>query len=596
MSIKINNKNNLTNLSDMSIEEKINKSFCGKFIKIIKEYNNYITNIINSNRILPDLIIPKIIIIGSEYVGKSSLIENMIKCSIFKTDVNISLRLPIHYKINLNSYNSSNCQITYKNTTIKIDKFKIYDYIQNILNNILDISFNEILIEINDNNLPSLEFYDLPGIVDYPIDKAEQTYKLCEQYITQNNIIILCIIPATIINITTYSAIKLIKNYNKEKDTIICLTMSDHVQIDDLENLIINRINKTTTEYNSNDFAGCVAIMNKICTSNDVLETANIEYNWFKNNILNYIPIDYSDKLINLIYNNITINKLSDIIINIYNIFIELNYKPIITTILRNNLIIINNEIKILNIRPKIVNRDYLLKNYKEFSMTIFKEIIEKIINTHFITFPFRFIFYKNLPEDFYKNIINIDYDLIYNEIYSTNGTFTINMIKRINLYFNNKYIRLSTIFIETFIDFLKIEINKIIEEFKLIIKWSIFSRTFICGDNGSIPHNNNSSTKECSIYNFTIYKKNSKNHYCLCSSQCGNMISVLCNNIFIIIDNFFTNDFTKLKEFIYLTDKIDFINKRSKLRNEICEIKETILQLNLLSLDNILLINNNLL
>ena len=582
------------NLSDISIEEKINNSFVGQFFKIIQDYNKYITNILNSNKTLPNLILPKIIIIGSDYVGKSSLLENIIKSSIFKSDVKIPLRLPIHYKLNLNSYKSSSCQITYKNIIIEINKFHIYDYIQNILNNILDLSFDEIIIEINDENLPSLEFYDLPGIVDYPIYKAEQTYKLCEHYISQNNIIILCVIPATIINITNYSAVKLIKNHNKEKNTIICLTMTDHVQIEDLENLIINRINKITTEYNSNEFAGCVAIMNKICTCNSLLEPNNIEYNWFKNNILDYIPSDYSDKLIKLIKNNITISKLTDIIINICNNFIDLNYKSIITTTLRNNLIIINNEIKILNLRPKIINREYILKLYKNFSMTIFKEIIEKIINIHFITFPFRFIFYKNLPDDFYKNIINIDYDMIYNEIYNTTGTFSINMIKKINLFFKNKYNQLSDIYIETFINFFKIEINKIIEEFKLIIKWSIFSRTFICGDSGSIPHNNNSSTKECSIYNYNIYKKNSKNNHCLCSSQCGNIITVLCNNIFIIIDKYFDNHFIKLKEFNYLTEKINVSNKKNKLKIEIYKIKDTLLQLNLLSLNNSLIKNNN--
>ena len=584
---KINNKTNLISLSTISIKKQLYKSFFEKFIKIIKDYNKYITNIIKSNRNLPDLIIPKIIIIGADYVGKSSLLENIIKCSIFKSDVHICSRLPICYKLNMNSYKLFKCQITYKNLTINIERFQIYDHIQNILNNISDTSFDEIIIEINDNNLPILEFYDLPGIIDYPIDKAEQTYKICEHYISQKNIIILCVIPATIINISSYSAIKLIKNHNKEQNTIICLTMSDHVQTEDLEKLIIKRINKTTTEYNSYKFAGCVAIMNKIYTNNNLIKNTDNEYEWFKNTILKYIPNDYPDKLIELIENNITINKLSNIINHIYNNFIEYITKPIITTILRNNLIIINNEIKILKIRPKIINREYLIKIYKDFSITIFKDIIEKIINVHFITFSFRFPFYKNLLDDFYKNIINIDYDIIYNEIYNTSDTFIINMIKRINLCLNYKYAHLSIIYIESFIKFLKIEINKIIEEFKLIIKWSIFSKTFICGDNGSIPYNNNSSTKECSIYNYNIYKKNNRNQHCLCSSQCGNIISILCNNIFIIINNYFDNDFIKLEEFIYLTEKINFIDEKTKLENEIYKVKETIFKLNLLSFYN---------
>ena len=573
--------NNIMDSIDTFIEEKLNNSYFGKFIKIIKDYNT-----VNSNN-LPNLIIPKVIIIGSDYVGKSSLLENIIKCSIFKTDINICSRLPIHYKINLNSYKLSNCRLTYKNFTINIAKSQIYNYIQNILNDILDISFDEIIIELNDDDLPILEFYDLPGIVDYPIDKADQTYKLCEKYISQQNIIILCVIPATVTNITNNNAIKLINNYNKMKDTIICLTMSDLVQRENLENLIINRINKTTTEYNINKFAGCVAIINKIYINNSSVENNNIEYNWFKNNILNYIPEDYPDKLIKLIENNITINKLINIINNMYNNYIESVYKPIITTILRNNLTISNNENKISNMQPKIIKKTYILYIYKKFSETIFKEIIEKIINVHFITFPFKFPFYKNLPNDFYINIIQIDFDKIYNEINNTTDTFIINMIKKINFHFNYKYKKLTNTYTESFIKFIKLELDKVIQEFKLIIKWSIFSKTFICGDNGSIPYNCNSSTKECSIYNYTIYKSNKKNQHCLCSSQCGNIINILCNNIFIIIENYFINEFVNLKEFINLTEEMNVVNENVKLKNKMCHIKETIYKLNLLSLNN---------
>ena len=193
--------------------------------------------------------------------------------------------------------------------------------------------------------------------------------------------------------------------------------MLDHVQTEDIENLIINRINKTTTEYNSHKFAGCVAIMNKIYTNNNLLKNIDNEYEWFKNTILKYISDDYPDKLFKLIENNITINKLIDIINYTYNNFIEYITKPIITNILRNNSIIINNEINILNIQPKIFNREFIIKIYKDFSTIIFKDIIEKIINVHFITFSFRYPFYKNYPDDFYKNIINIEYDIIYNEI-----------------------------------------------------------------------------------------------------------------------------------------------------------------------------------
>ena len=69
--------------------------------------------------------------------------------------------------------------------------------------------------------------------------------------------------------------------------------------------------------------------------------------------------------------------------------------------------------------------------------------------------------------------------------------------------------------------------------------------------------------------------------------SQCRNIINILCNNICIIINNYFDNDFIKLEEFIYLTEKIDFIDRKIKLENEIYKVKKTIFKLNLLSFYN---------
>ena len=58
-----------------------------------------------------------------------------------------------------------------------------------------------------------------------------------------------------ILCVTSYQPIYLIKKYKKEKNTIICLIMYNHVQEEYIEDLIIKRI--------TNEFSGICAILNR---------------------------------------------------------------------------------------------------------------------------------------------------------------------------------------------------------------------------------------------------------------------------------------------------------------------------------------------
>ena len=373
---KSTNQVKSTFFSGASIVEKLNNSFFGYFTKIIKEYDIKTSNV---NSLMSELQLPKVIVIGAESSGKSSLLENITKCPIFPRNVNICTRLPIHFKLNTNPNKNIKCQITYQNIITEIDKDLIQDFIKDIMSKLLQtISFDEIVIELNDDNLPTFEFYDLPGIVSFPADISELTHKLCEKYICQKDVIILCVIPATITRITSYQPISLIKKYKKEQNTIICLTMSDRVQEENIEDLIIKRITKTTDEYNADKFAGTCAIMNRTHKDNiQLLDHDKNEFWWFKSNILDNIPEDYPENLKVLIKNNITVGQLISNLDIIYNNYINTVWMPYTINKLNKNIDKINLEIKSLGIEAELINKQDLHNFYKDFTNIFLKEKIK---------------------------------------------------------------------------------------------------------------------------------------------------------------------------------------------------------------------------
>ena len=101
---KATNQVKSTFFSGASIVEKLNNSFFGYFTKIIKEYDIKTSNV---NSLMSELQLPKVIVIGAESSGKSSLLENITKCPIFPRNVNICTRLPIHFKLNTNPFRQS---------------------------------------------------------------------------------------------------------------------------------------------------------------------------------------------------------------------------------------------------------------------------------------------------------------------------------------------------------------------------------------------------------------------------------------------------------------------------------------------------------
>ena len=271
-------------------EHLINSTF-GKIKKLFSEI--FTKEDINQYKL------PKVIVIGNESTGKSSLLENITKCQLFPRDVKLCTKCPIHVKL---TNGSSKYVVSFDDNATKIvkelkNKSEIYPIITEFMNKLPPdyISEEEITIDITDENIPTFEFYDLPGIRTYPPETAETTTKLCKKFLADKNAIVLCVVPATTTRLTSCQSIALISEMNMEHNCILALTMVDRVQCENVEELLIKRIIQTSDEIKGLNFAGYVAVINRVHSDLHSLEESdNNEIKWFNEHILQDIPEEYS--------------------------------------------------------------------------------------------------------------------------------------------------------------------------------------------------------------------------------------------------------------------------------------------------------------
>ena len=229
---------------------------------------------------------PKICVIGTQSSGKSSLLENITKTPIFpKRKQGVGTKSPV--KLVIKSNDSDEPKFSVNNEAVECDNIikKVDEVFDDLGNN---YSSEPITVEISNKSLiDSFEFYDLPGIVAYPEDKRNFTEKLTEDYIKDENNIILCVIPITITDLSSCFPISLIKKHKRESNTIIVFTMADKVQNEDIGDLIISRILDESSEIKIKDYLGVNIIINrneKNNTSLDDLDT--ISSKWFQKTLL----------------------------------------------------------------------------------------------------------------------------------------------------------------------------------------------------------------------------------------------------------------------------------------------------------------------
>ena len=288
-------------------------------------FKDIYTNIFNQN-IKDSFTSPKIYVIGTQSSGKSSLLENITKTPIFpKRKQGIGTKTPV--KLILNSNDSNKHVFSVNGQTVNGEH--IIDQVEKIFDELGD-NYNSTPIEVKISNqslIDSFEFYDLPGIVAYPEDKRDFTEKLTEEYIKDDNNIILCVIPITITDLSSCFTISLIKKYKREKNTIIVFTMADKVQREDIGDLIISRILNESSEIKITDYLGVNIIINRNEKNETSLENLDLtSKKWFQENILDIIPDNHSEKI--NVSNKLGIDNLINNLNIYYKEFIDKNWIP----------------------------------------------------------------------------------------------------------------------------------------------------------------------------------------------------------------------------------------------------------------------------
>jgi len=343
--------------------------------------------------------LPSIIIIGNESSGKSSLIQNILKCNIFPTDRRTCTKMPI--KLDLINSNEEKYLIIYKNETIIVkNKEDILIKVTKIMNDIGEnkIVEDEINIQFYHPEVINNTFYDLPGIREFPEDLRVQTKNITNKYINIPNTLIICVIPASVTRLTSNQTLGMVIDANKCQNCIIALSMVDLLHEDDHEELLVNRLLNTNDELKNINIHKIIGIINKDKNEDE----------WFKKNIINYLK---DSKIKEHIKQQVTLRQLLVNLDNLYHNYIRDNWK-------HQGLSEINNNISKLELEYKNLGNENLtcelVINYV-LALIDFNSIGNEIINDE--THPFTRI-YKLYPE-------GLDYTR-YPEYYDIN----INMFK----------------------------------------------------------------------------------------------------------------------------------------------------------------------
>lgn len=348
-------------LEGITLFGKMNESIYGKIKNIFND--------IFSNEEQHNFALPKVITIGNESTGKSSLLENITKCKLFPRERGQCTKCPIYVKL---SNGSKKYVVSYienkKKVDIQVDdKTKIHDIVKDFMLKMPDdyISTDEIVINITDVDMPTFDFLDLPGIREYPKKTADASKKLCKKYLKDRNAIVLCVAPATETRLTAQKSIAIIKEMNMESNCILALTMVDKLQIEDVEDLLINRIVGKSDELKGLNFAGHVAVVNRTNIDAYTLkDLENREKSWFKDNIIDCIPASH-EQYREQIINNVSIANLIDRMDNLYSNFIKTKWKPVIMKDIGKKLDKLNErylELGSLTIDPERLNKKIMSK------------------------------------------------------------------------------------------------------------------------------------------------------------------------------------------------------------------------------------------
>ena len=230
------------------------------------------TNLIESN---PELSLPRLVVVGTQSSGKSSVLNSIMSMDILPTGQNMVTRTPLDirlYQLDRNSkykegwiefgYYNNEGYITEEKITITIPKptneevEKVLTYIKKktseLAGNGMNISSSPIILKIYSPFVPNLSLMDLPGLTmvactdkGQPEDIKDRIEEMISNYIKQERTIILAVMQSRS-DLETDLGLALVKKYDPKGDrTIGILTKPDLMNHDThVGDYLVNNISK----------------------------------------------------------------------------------------------------------------------------------------------------------------------------------------------------------------------------------------------------------------------------------------------------------------------------------------------------------------
>jgi dynamin 1-like protein len=344
-----------------------------------------IASIINSSYIDSNLIdLPKLVVVGTQSSGKSSLLNALTGVDILPVGKSMTTRTPLHLeliqstqecRVEFGHYN--NCQwqqdkkipITYPNVSAE-QRDAIRNEIE-IQTNVkagtsLNISDKPIFIKIYASAIPNLSLIDLPGLTSVaitdrgqPADIKAQIIRLIQKYIEPKNTIILAVIAARP-DIEADMAMEIVKTVDPRGErTLGILTKLDLMNEDsDIAAYLENQLSSDLKlKY------GYYGIKNRSSVSQTIAETIHAEKSFFASH-----PVYRQDKY----KSHLGITNLSQ---NLSSILIS-NIKQCLPSVLAN----IN--VKMEEVSAELTTLGSSIPADKDVRMTVLNGLISLYIKT----------------------------------------------------------------------------------------------------------------------------------------------------------------------------------------------------------------------
>lgn len=234
--------------------------------------------------------IPGVVVTGAQSSGKSSLLENL-ACIRLPTGQNITTRVPLILRLEYKA--DTDKQTAYISKTPNLSEGEYIDDIKDIPNKIEEYTKDlagdsgcvvdtPIHLKVIQSSTPSVTLIDLPGITHMSVNNIQddihtQTTALVNKYISNERMIIICVVPAQD-DFANSEAIKI----SKKIDTGGTRTLGVITKVDACYENICDKI--TGSGNNIHLKHGFVAVKNKVDIKKSFKDTVRSEKEFFSTN------------------------------------------------------------------------------------------------------------------------------------------------------------------------------------------------------------------------------------------------------------------------------------------------------------------------